>query len=408
MFAPKNRTRRTRVAMCALVIGLGLAASACRGSDGGASGSESDTYKVGVLLGLTGNYAALGVPERNSIERFFKQANEDGGINGRKVELVVVDTGSDESQAVNQLRELATQEQVHAVIGPSSSGSSIALKPISKSLEVPVISLASSKQIVTPIDEAEYMFKQFPSTAVSLQAQLSYAEEQGLKRVAILGVNTGYGQEPVEQLPKAIEEFDLDLVSSETFPPGATNVTAQLTRIARSKPDVLLVWAVNPASAVVSRSARTVGFDAVLFHSPGAGSPGYIKTAGKAAEGTLVQGSKILVVDSIAEDDPQHDVVTQFVGVYRDAYGDVPGQFAGNGWDGSLILQAALEGIDPELSSTQEVRDAIRDSLEQNVKDLAGVNAIYTYSPENHGPQGIEGLAVLGVTDGAFTLEQAY
>ncbi len=406
MYANKNAPLRRTIALLAMVIALVLAGSACRGSDGAAA--EGGTIKVGVLLGLTGDYAALGEPERKSIELFFDRVNAQGGINGRKVELVVVDSASDETEAVNQLRRLATQEEVHAVIGPSSSGESIALKPISQQLQVPVISLASSEDIVTPPEQAEYMFKEFVSTDVSLQAQLSYAESQGWQRVAILGVNDGYGQEPLQDLPAAIKDFDLQLVSSESFPPEATDVTSQLTRIASSRPDVVLVWAVNPASAIVARSAQSIGFEPVLFHSPGAASEDYVKNAGAAAEGTLVQGSKISVADAITKDDPQYEVTTDLVEAYQDKFGAMPNQYAANGWDGALLLKEALQSADLGSTDTQAVRDAIRDSLEQNIQDLAGVNAVYSYSEAEHGPTGIEGLAILGVENGEFTLEEAY
>src|SRR5690606_7603156 len=117
-----------------------------------------------------------------------------------------------ESEAVNQLRKLATQDNVIAVIGPSSSGEGVAIKPISASLKVPVIVPASSMDIVTPLDQAKYSFKQFPATDASLRAQLTYVKEQGWKKVAILASNNGYGQEPVNALPKVIGEFGVELV----------------------------------------------------------------------------------------------------------------------------------------------------------------------------------------------------
>src|SRR5690606_13470366 len=162
---------------------------------------------------------------------------------------------------VNQLRKLATQDDVIAVIGPSSSGEGIAIKPIATSLKVPTIVPASSKDIVTPLDQAKYVFKQFPATDASLQAQLTYVKEQGWRRVAILAANNGYGQEPANALPNIIGDFGVELVASELFPPDATDVTAQLSSIASKNPDVVLVWAVNPANAIVAKSAENLNFE---------------------------------------------------------------------------------------------------------------------------------------------------
>lgn len=395
--------------MLAAFLAVAIAATGCRATDGGET-SDGDTFRVGVLLGLTGNYAALGEPERAAIELYFDRLNEQGGINGRDVELVVADSASDESEAVNQLRKLATQENVHAVLGPSSSGEGIALKPVSKSLQVPTIALASSEDIVNPVDEAEYMFRQYTSTPLSLQAQLEYVQEQGWNRVALLAANDGYGQDPVNMLPDMVSDYDAELVASEVFPPDSTDMTAQLTRIARGNPDVVLVWSgVAGTNAVIARNARSIGLDAQLFHSPGAGSKDFITNGGAAADGTLVQASKINVdVSRIPKDDPQYDVMKNFADAYQAEYGNAPGQYAGNGWDGARILETALEGVAEGTTGTQEVRDAIRDSLEQDVNGVVGINAIYTFDEENHDPSGTAGLAIIGVKNGKFTLVKSF
>lgn len=403
---------RTRVAAVAVTAAL-FAAAGCGGGDGSSAGGDgcapNSPYKIGGLLGLTGSYAALGENEQKAMDLYAKQVNAAGGVNGHPIELEFADTTSSESEAVNQLRRLATQAEVIGVVGPSSSGEGIAVKPISASLEVPVVVPASSNDIVTPLDEAQYMFKEFPATADSLNAQLTYVQEQGWKRVAILAANNGYGQEPVEALPSVITQFEgLELVASETFPPDATDVTAQLSAVARSAPDVVLVWAVNPANAVVARNAATMGFSAVLFHSPGAATPVYLEVAGESANGTLVQGSKIAVPDSIEPADSQHEVVTEFVEAWRAGYGSEPNQYAANGWDSMLLLEEALQAANVSPCDLQEGRDQLRTSLEQNTKAVAGINAVYTFGPDQHGPVGIEGLAVLGVANGAFQLEQGY
>ena len=406
------RTPQKHVAAIAVAAAF-FAAAGCGGGDGGSAGggdcAPDSPYRIGGLLGLTGAYASLGENEQMAMNLYAKQTNAAGGINGHPIELEFADTTSSESEAVNQLRRLATQAEVIAVVGPSSSGEGFAVKPVSTSLEVPVVVPASSTDIVTPLDEAQYMFKEFPATDDSLNAQLTYVKEQGWKRVAILAANNGYGQEPVEALPSVITQFEgLELVASETFPPDATDVTAQLSAVARSTPDVVLVWAVNPANAVVARNAADIGFPAMLFHSPGAATPVYLEVAGEAANGTLVQGSKIAVPDSIEPTDAQIEVVTGFAEAWRAEYGTDPNQYAANGWDSMLLIDEALRTADVSPCDLQEGRDQLRTSLEQNVKDLAGINAVYTFGPDQHGPVGIEGLAVLGVANGAFQLEQGY
>lgn len=370
--------------------------------------SDLPPYKIGGLLGLTGAYANLGTNEQVAMQLFADQLNAEGGVNGRQLELVFADTTSSESEAVNQMRKLATQENVVAIIGPSSSGEGIAVKPISLAVQTPTIVAAASMDIISPVEEAKYNFKQFPSTDASLEAQLTYVQEQGWTKVAILAANNGYGQEPADELPNMVGDFGLELVATEMFDPAATNVTPQLSAVAQSDPDVVLVWAVNPANAIVAKNAKDMDFNAVLFNSPGAASPQYIEVAEDAADGTLVQGSLISVPEDVPEDNAQYEAFQRFLEAWNSHTDEAPNQFAGNGWDCMLILVNALESIDPSLTDTQQIRDAVRDSLEQNTVDVPGINAVYTFAPDRHGSAGIAGLAVLEVEDGNWKLVKGY
>jgi branched-chain amino acid transport system substrate-binding protein len=402
-------TRRTFGSIAAAGV-LAASLTACGGAaaGGGAAGGGNDPYKVGVLVGLTGSYAALGEPERKAIELYFDGVNAAGGINGKKVELIVLDSTSDEGNAVNQLRKLATQDKVHAVLGPSSSGESIALKSFAKSLKVPVITLASSSAIVSPAADATYIFKEYTDTKLSLQAQLALAKEKGWKKVAVLATNDGYGQDAVKTIDPLVKEAGVELVANEVFNATATDVTPQLSKIGAASPDVVLVWAVNPANAIVAKSAASINFKPTLFHSPGAGSPAYIQNAGAAGEGTLLQGSKVLAAADVKKDDPQYEVVRNLVDKYTAKYNEAPGQYSANGWDGAMLLENALKNIKGDSKDLQATRDAIRDSLENNTKDLTAVNAVYTFTPEYHGPTGLTGLTVLAVKDGKFVVEKTY
>lgn len=402
-----GRPHRQRLTVVAIAALLALVASAC--GSGGSSSEKTDTYKLGALLDLTGSYAALGEDNQRSIKMFVKNINKNGGINGHDVEIVYADTQSSESESVNQLRKLATQDNVIGVVGPAASGEAIALQPITESLRVPVMSMGSSDLIITPAEKAKWIFKQYPSAGDSLRAQLEYAKAQKWNNVAILAANNGYGQEATQKLPDLLDEFGMNLAASETFPPESTNVASQLQAVESKKPDVILVWAVNPANAVVAKSAESIGVDIPLFNAPGGATPLYAESAGTAAEGTLVQGSMIGVPDEIDPSSPQYEVIREFVDLWEAELGRTPNQFESNAWDGIRLVAEALDkgDVDPSGDVTK-VRAALRDSLETNIKDVPSVNAIYTFTADHHGPRGIKGLGVLAIQDGKFILKQAY
>lgn len=396
-------------ALTAVAVALTLAG--CSGGQAGAGGDTNDSggaggdepYRIGVLLGLTGAYAAVSEPQQRALEVMEKSVNAAGGVNDRDVEFVYLDTESDETKAVNQLRRLALQENVIGVVGPSSSGEGLALKPVAGSLSLPTIAIASNRQITDPVDP--FMFREFPSNTDSVAAQLAYAKSQGWDRVAVISSNNAYGQEGADAVEALAEsEYGLTVVGSEVFAPDATDMTAQLNVLASADPDVLLVWAVSPANAIVARNAVDSGFPGTVFQGTGAATTGYIELGGPAAEGTILVGSKILVSEDLESTDPQYDAVTEFVDLWREEYNTEPNQFAGGAWDSMLIMLEAIDQGDIDPSNLDQARADLRDSLENNVTDLNGTIAVYDFDAERHGPEGIAGLAVMGVENGAFRL----
>lgn len=394
-------TRRVRLAAVAAALTLTSAACGGGGGESGAGGSDAP-YKIGVALALTGVSGAIGEPQKKALDLFAERLEEDGGIGGREVEFVYVDTTSEESQAVNTVRKLATQDNVLAIVGPSSSGEGIAAKPIVDSLKVPTITIAGAPGIVAP--PVKYMFKEFPSPLDGLRAQLEHLKAEGKTKVGIIYQNNAYGQAPAEAMPKMTEELGLQMVSSVPFPPAATDVTPQLQTVAKDAPDALIVYAVTPANAVVAKGAKALGLKAQLFQSPGAASTAYITLAGDAAEGTLVQGSKILAAEAVAEDDPQYEAIQEFAKAHQAKYGELPSQFAAGAWDAMTLMTKAIEKAEPDPSDVPKARDAIRDALEE-LEPVNGVVAVYDYTPDQHGTTGTKGFAILRVEKGKYVVE---
>jgi branched-chain amino acid transport system substrate-binding protein len=388
-------------ALVAAAAGVSLALAGCGGSAGGSSGGDSsnEPYHIGALLALTGSYAALGEAERDSTAAWVKKVNADGGINGRQVKLTVVDTRSVESEAVSGLRKLAG-EGVLAVVGPSGTSEAIAVKPITASLKVPAIAMASGTAIVEPISDAKWMFKNFPDITRSTRAMLSFVKGLGATSVAVLAPNNAYGQGQAQAVPKVAGDYGLKVVGSELHDPNATDFVPQLTRLKGAHPDAVVVFGVVPASAVIAQNAKQLNFDAQFVYEPGSASPEFIKVGKDAVEGRYVVGTKALVSDSVSTDDPQYQTVQDFT----KAMSTEPTQFAGNGWDAISLVAAAIEKSKPDTSDVEAARSSIRDALEGQLDGFVGVNGIYHYSKDNHSGLGTEGLALLQVENGKFKL----
>ena len=92
----------------------------------------ADTIKVGAILAVTGPASFLGAPEARTLEMLVEDLNARGGVDGRKIELVVKDTGGNPEKAISFAKQLIEEDKVFAIIGPATSGETIAVKPIAE------------------------------------------------------------------------------------------------------------------------------------------------------------------------------------------------------------------------------------------------------------------------------------
>ncbi|WP_442214576.1 ABC transporter substrate-binding protein [Specibacter sp. RAF43] len=413
-FRMKSMRNRRTIATVGAFVAASISLAGCGGGYGGGGGNNAaaaangvcapDTpYKVGFVAGLTGPFAQISETQKNAINLYVDKVNGGGGINGHKIELLTEDSTGSESEAVNVTRKLL-QEKVVVVIGTNSSGESIAMKQVTESSSTPLLSMASSKKIVEPAADSSHTFKLFPGSAEVLRAQMEYVSKKGLKRVAFFGSNNAYGQEPLAELKNLVKEYGLELVATESFAPDATDMTAQLTSIARTSPDVTLVWSVSPSNAIIAQNAKDINFKPTLLHSSGAAARGYIDAAGKAAEGTFLIGTKITAAESLPSDDAQYKAIQGLRTAWTKAYSKEPDLYASIAWDAGLIMEQALTRGQIDPCNVQGARDGVRNSLESNIQDFAGANSQYSFSPEVHGPAGVKGLSAITVKNGKFEI----
>ena len=132
--------RRITILTTICLFGLGLLISQAHAFKG--------AYKVGALFSVTGRTSFLGDPEKKTAEMLAEQINKAGGINGKKLELIIYDTEGDATKANLALKKLITKDKVAAVIGPSLSGTSMAVLPVAEKNKTPLISCAASYKIV--------------------------------------------------------------------------------------------------------------------------------------------------------------------------------------------------------------------------------------------------------------------
>jgi branched-chain amino acid transport system substrate-binding protein len=352
--------------------------------------------KLGGLLETSGFIASLGQPGLDGAQLAVDQVNAAGGINGRKVALVNVNSESDNTKTVSGAKRLLEQDKVVAIIGPMSSGSVFAVADTIERAKVPMIANGASRGIVQPPENRKFMFLA-PLTDVVVQSVMfKDMQAKGIKKIAILNSDVAFGTSGRDSLEKAAGQYGITIVAKETFGNADTDMTPQLTKIRATDAEATVLWATGPGLAISAKNHRALGIKTPLYLAHSANDFNFLRLAGDAANGVLLPSSKIYVTGALPAADPQKAVVERFVRDYEKKYGKPPATFAGNGYDAAMMLMDAIKraGTDPV-----KLRDAI-----EGTRDYVGVTAVYAYSPTDHYGTKPESVVMLTVKDGKFTL----
>jgi len=359
---------------------------------------KEDVIKIGAVFSASGPASFLGAPEKNTAEFYIDKLNAQGGINGKKIKLIVYDTEGSEKKTVMATNRLIQKDNVIAIIGPSRSGSTLAIIPIIEKAKIPLISCAASKKIVTPVTERRYVFNTPQLDVYAVARVYQYFNKKGYKKVALLTVNNGFGASGREELLGQAEKAGLKIVADEIFGPKDTDMTPQLTKIKSLKPDAIVVWGTNPGPAVVARNRLQLGIKTPLFMSHGVASKKFIELAGNdAAEGIILPAGKLIVANQLPDDDPQKQLLLDYANSYKAKYGSNPSTFGGHAYDAVKILTKALK----ETNSTDA--DTIVNAVE-NIKELPGTGGIFSFSKEKHNGLSKDSFALVEIVNGDWKL----
>jgi len=356
--------------------------------------AEEKPYKVGVSLEITGAASFLGEPERNTLMMIEERVNKEGGINGHPLKLIIYDNATDSTKHVMALKRLIEQDEVVAIIGPSTSGNTLAGIPITDKAAVPSISLAASIKIVEPVKK--WVFKTPKTDALNITKLLGHAKKMGFKKVAIIYSDSGYGVSGKEEFDKIAPKMGFTIVASETFGDKDTDMTAQLTKIKASGAEAIIAYSASPAGSIICKNHKQLGMKARLYHSTGWASQQYVDLAGDAANGVLLSSGRLLVMDQIPYWSPYLPVLELYKTEYESKFKLKLNEFGGHAWDAMMMILKALEKVGPDKAK-------IRDEIE-NTKNFLGINGYFNYTPKDHNGLDLSSFVMIEVVNQKFKL----
>ncbi|MGX1306092.1 branched-chain amino acid transport system substrate-binding protein [Amorphus suaedae] len=375
-------------AASAAVLALGLSAA-----------SAADPIKIGSVLAVTGPASFLGDPEDKTLKMYVEKINDAGGVLGRPLELIVYDSGGDANKARTFATRLIEDDEVVAIVGGATTGTTMAMVPLVEDAEIPFISLGGAVVIIDPVKK--YVFKTPHTDRMACQKIFEDMKANGYTKIGMISGTGGFGKSMREQCLDVVGEYGIEVISDETYGPADADMTPQLTKIKNTEGVQAVI---NPGfgqgPAIVTRNYRQLGIDVPLYQSHGVASKSFIDLAGDAANGVRLPAAALLVAEKLPDSDPQKSVVVDYKTMYEDKTGEDVSTFGGHAYDGLMILVNAIE----KAGSTDP--NAIRDAIE-GTTGFIGTGGEVNMTPEDHLGLDVSAFKMLEIKDGDWTIVDA-
>ena len=379
---------RYRCALAAVTLGLV------------AGGARAAEVTVGVTLSATGPAASLGIPTRNTIALLPTT------IGGVKVNYIVLDDATDSTTAVKNARKLTSEYNADVLVGSNTTPNSLAMIDVAAETGTPMISLAASARIVTPMDEKRrWVFKAPQNDDLMAGGIVQHMEQHGVKTAGYIGFADAYGDSWWNDFSRIAQGRNIKIVANERYNRPDTSVTGQALKIIAARPDAVLVGASGTPAALPEKTLVERGYKGRVYQTHGVTNPDFLRVGGKDVEGAILPAGPVVVASQLPDDHPCKKQGLEFTRRYDAAHGaGTASSFGAHAWDTGLLLQAAIPvALQRAQPGTKEFRAALRNALEQ-VNELHAAHGVFDMTPTNH--QGFDQRArvMVQVHNGAWQL----
>jgi branched-chain amino acid transport system substrate-binding protein len=355
--------------------------------------ASAQEYKIGLVSSLTGAGSFIGDPFAKGAKMAVDKANAAGGINGKKIDLIVYDSEASADKTLVFVKKLINDDKVAVILGPDFSGTVRASLPTIE--EAQIVSLYNTP-IVEPKPQSFY-FTPWPSEQTGYRVALKSLQARGVKNLGVIATTDLSGQSGLDWVQKLHAEYGMQLTLVERMEMVDKDVTAQLTKIKAARPDAVFEIGSGAIVAVVCKAYTRLGFIQPLMLSTGAISATFPELLKDITPDTLIFATyNLLVVDTLPDSNGSKKPILDFLKLYKDTYGKDGDQYGGSGWDLGNIAINAMRKVGTD-------RVGIRDNI-QTVRDYPGTMAPITFTPEQHRGTADDAFIMAQFKDGKFLL----
>ena len=343
-----------------------------------AAGAVAADLKVGLSVSLSGPNSSLGVPYAKGMQAAIAYQPE---VNGRKVQLIVLDDGSDPTTAGRNARKLVEEDKVDVLMGTSGVPAAIAIAQVGRDAKVPMIGL-------TPIqlDPAEnpWVFTVAQPTQLMIDAVVERMQRNGVKSVGYIGFSDAWGDLVYNALMKAAPGAGIKVLGNERYVRADSSVTGQVLKILAMRPDAVMTGGAGTPGALPFLALGERGFKGGVYGQHGLINPDFVRVVAAAGEGALMPTGPVIVAEQLPDDYPTKKIAMAFREVFQRVNNSPTSDaFSAYSFDGYLVfLDAAARAAGKGEPGTPEFRLALRDAI-ASTRDLVGTHGVYNFKPGN-------------------------
>ena len=320
----------------ASVMAITLLAGCSGNSGSGASSSTGDTIKIGAIGPLSGAASTYGISVKEGAQLLEKEVNSAGGINGKKIEFIFEDDQADPNSSMQAFNKLVDSEKVSAILGPVTSGATLAVAPNATSKQIPMITPTATEPTITKVG-GDYMFRGCFVDSFQGDVLGKYASETLKYKTAAVLYNSGsdYSKGIADSFKVKFEGAGGTVGEFLTYNDKDTDFKAQLTKIKTLNPDMIVLPDYYNVVGLIAKQARDMGITSQFLGGDGWESEELTKIGGDSVNGALY-------INHYYSGD-QDAAVKTFVDSYKKEYNKEPDAFAALSYDTSKILVKAIE-----------------------------------------------------------------
>ncbi len=374
-----------RPALAVLALALSLSASA--------------QVKIGLMVSATGPTTAIGTPQKNTGDILPKKVGD------VTVEYIQYEDGGDTTRGVQNVKKLIQENNVDAIIGPSTTPIALAiLDPISEA-KVPLLATVGSSNVIEPMDaKRRWVFKTTQNDELIGAALVRHMVKSGVKTVGFIGFKDPYGENWNKVFVPLAEKAGIRFVATEYYLRTDPSVTGQTLKLIGAKPDAVFIAGVGGPAVLPQVTLRDQGYKGPIYQTHGVATDDFIRLGKEKVEGTVLAAGPMLVIDEIADSNPIKKVALNYIATYEKQFGARPSTFGANTWDSGIIIERAIPtAMKAGKPGTEAFRVALRDAIEKE-REIVGCQGVFNMSPANHNGMDERARVLVVVKDGKFRL----